>query len=83
MKISKEWLDKNLMFSGYWFTKDIGSKYRPLKIIVHTSDEIKDGWYIALWDESEEVVIYEGENYTIKRFKRLYFALRGKKLIEK
>lgn len=83
MKISKEWLDKNLNFSGHWFTKDIGSKYRPLKIIVHNSSEVKDGWYIALWDESEEVVIYEGKNYTVKRFKRLYLALSGKKLIEK
>ena len=84
MKLTKEWLDRNLHHYHYsqWYI-ETGSNEVRLVIMVSVSDEVADGWYISLGDESKEVVIYEGDDCTIERFKLLYNVISGTQFIEK
>lgn len=77
--ISKEWLDENLLGDSedHWYINITTNETRPITVMVFNSSEIKDGWCIALWDEADEFVIYEGKDYTIERFKQLCFVLSG------
>ena len=82
-KLTKKWLTKHFTLDcDEWYLSAQGSEYRPLKIRVLESSEYKGGWYISLWDETEEIVIYDGVDYTIERMRTLYTALSGNVLNE-
>ncbi len=79
--INAEWLTRNFNNSdGSWYLNASTDEVRPIKIIVLTSGEVKDGWYISLWDGADEIVIFDGINYTINRMMQLYSVLSGRHL---
>lgn len=80
-KLTEEWLTENFFFDyDEWYKNASGAECRPLKIRVLRSSEYEDGWYVSLWDEDNEIVIYDGVDYTTERMETLYLTLSGKTL---
>ena len=52
-----------------------------MKIRVLQSTEYVGGWYISLWDEDNEIVVYDGMDFTIERMNGLYTSLSGDVLL--
>lgn len=82
--LTNEILEKSigqiLQDDAYWLNCQ-ASEYRPLQMRILKSSEHPNGWYIALWDESEEIVIFDGEEYYLHQLENLYNSLtRGKEL---
>ncbi len=84
--LDAKWLKKIGVKSheeNWFYINASKNQVRPLKINVRLNPEDnEDGrYYISLWDESEEVVIYEGDKYFVHDFQNLYFNLMQEYLV--
>ena len=80
--LTEEWLKKFSFYEGaeHYYINASNNQVRPLKILIRISES---GFYISLWDESEEIVIFEGKKYYVSQLQNLYFAHKGEELILK
>jgi len=80
--LTEEWLKKFGFHDGmaHYYLSASSNQVRPLKLLIKISES---GFYISLWDESEEIVIFEGEKYYVHQLQNLFFAHKGEELIFK
>lgn len=74
--IFEQFLDEHFHKDGNLWYKRLIDDTRPVTIRVIRTGK---GWYVALWDGSDEVVLFEGEHYGVERMKMLIEVIVGSK----